>query len=255
MNTGQHRTRTPLILILAPILLLSMGAFPGIGCNDGGPAVRGSGNIITQDREVSGFHGVEVRNQGNLVITFGPEESLAVEAEDNLQDHLAAEVRNGILYFETIPSGTNIRTRQPIVYRLTTVALDSLSTSSAGSITAPPMEVDSLTVNISSAGSVEIESLIAHALRASLSSAGNLQIRSGAVIDQVVSVSSAGKYDSGEMASERATVNLSSAGKATVLVNAYLEADISSVGNLYYRGEAELDVNTSSMGKAIRLDD
>jgi hypothetical protein len=255
MNTGQHRLRNPLVLFLAPILLLAMGAFPDIGCTDGGPSVRGSGTVITENRSVAEFHGVEVRNQGNLVIAFGPEESLVVEAEDNLLEHLASEVRDGILYFDTIPSGTNIRTRKPIVYRLTAVSLDSLSTSSAGSITAPAMEVDSLVVDISSAGSVEIESLIAHALRANLSSAGNLRIQAGAVIDQIVSVSSAGKYDAENMSSERATLNLSSAGKATVLVNEYLEADISSVGNLYYSGEAEVDVNTSSMGKAIRLDD
>ena len=255
MNTGQHRTRKPLILFLAPLLLLAMGAFPDIGCSDGGVSVRGSGNVVTQDRDVSGFHGVEVRNQGNLVITFGAEESLVVEAEDNLQEHLATEVRDGILYFETTPSGTSIRTRKPIVYHLTAIALDDLSTSSAGSIAAPAMEVDSLTVEISSAGSVEIESLFAHALRAALSSAGSLRIGSGAVIDQIVSVSSAGKYDAEGMSSERATVHLSSAGKATVLVNEYLKADISSVGNLYYRGEAEADVHASSMGKAIRLDD
>ena len=211
--------------------------------------------MVTTDRAVSGFHGVEVRNQGNLVITFGAEESLVIEAEDNLQEHLAAEVRNGILYFETVPSGTNIRTRKQIVYRLTARSLDRLSTSSAGSITVPAMEVDSLTVAISSAGSVEVESLVAHVLRASLSSAGDLRIGSGAVIDQIVSVSSAGKYDAGTMSSERATLHLSSAGKATVLVNEFMEADISSVGNLYYRGAAEVDVNTSSMGKAIRLDD
>jgi hypothetical protein len=255
MNTSRQPTRNLLVLILAPLLLLSMGAFPDIGCTGGGPAVRGSGNVVTEDRTVEGFHGVEVRNQGNLTITFGSEESLVIEAEDNLLEHLVAEVRNGVLYFDTVPSGTNIRTRKPIVYRLTAVSLDNLSTSSAGSITVPAMEVDSLVVDISSAGSVEIESLIAHSLRASLSSAGNLRIEAGAVIDQIVSVSSAGKYDAETMSSERANLSLSSAGKATVLVNEYLEADISSVGNLYYSGEAELDVNTSSMGKAIRLDD
>jgi hypothetical protein len=211
--------------------------------------------MVTEERAVEPFHGVEVRNQGNLEITFGSEASLEIEAEDNLQEHLRAEVRNGILYFETVPSGTNIRTRKQIVYHLTAVKLDRLSTSSAGSIAVPAMEVDSLVVDISSAGSVEIDSLIAHSLRASLSSAGDLRIRDGAVIDQIVSISSAGKYEARNMSSERANLSLSSAGKATVLVNEYLEADISSVGNLYYSGEAEVDINTSSMGKAIRLDD
>ena len=254
MNTGRRQVRTYLIYLLAPLLLLTMGAFPDVGCTSG-PTVRGSGNVVTEDRPVSGFHGVEVRNQGDLTITFGPEVKLVIEAEDNLQEHLAVEVRDGILYFDTIPSGTNIRNTDPIVYLLTVASLDSLSASSAGSITAPAMEVDKLSVSISSAGSVHIESLIAHALKADLSSAGNLRILSGAVIDQHVSVSSAGRYDAEGMSSEWAMVNLSSAGAATVLVNERLEADISSVGNLYYRGDPELDIHVSSMGKAIRLDD
>ena len=254
IQTKRRSRSRGLIYLLAPILLLTMGAFPDIGCT-GGPTVRGSGNVVTEDRPVSGFHGVDVRNQGNLVISFGPEVKLVIEAEDNLQEHLAVEVRNGILQFDTVPPGTSIRNTDPIVYQLTVTSLDSLSASSAGSITTPAMEVDTLTVFISSAGSVHIESLIAHALKADLSSAGNLRILSGAVIDQHVSVSSAGRYDADGMSSEWAMVNLSSAGAATVLVNERLEADISSVGNLYYRGDPELDIHTSSMGKAIRLDD
>ena len=254
IQTKRRSMPRSLISLLAPLLLLTMGAFPDIGCN-GSTTVRGSGNVVTEERPVSEIHGVDVRNQGNLVITFGPEAKLVIEAEDNLQEHLVAEVRSGILYFDTVPPGTNIRNTDPIVYRLTATKLDSLSTSSAGSITAPAMQVDTLSVFISSAGSVHIESLIAHALKADLSSAGNLSIVSGAVIDQRVTVSSAGRYDAEGMSSEWAMMDLSSAGAATVLVNEGLEADISSVGNLYYRGDPELDVRTSSMGKVIRLDD
>jgi hypothetical protein len=58
----------PTILILIPILLMATA------CN----VVRGSGNVITEPREVSHFNRVSMGGSGELTITQGDEESLTV---------------------------------------------------------------------------------------------------------------------------------------------------------------------------------
>src|SRR5919109_984587 len=54
--------------------------------NDGevffGPGERGSGNIVTETREVSGFKSIEVSYPAQVVVTQGSQESLKIQADD-----------------------------------------------------------------------------------------------------------------------------------------------------------------------------
>jgi hypothetical protein len=47
-------------------------------------AVVGSGNVIREDRSVSGFRAVSVGGVGVLKVSKGDREALAIEAEDNV---------------------------------------------------------------------------------------------------------------------------------------------------------------------------
>lgn len=55
-------------------------------------SVRGSGNIISEDRAVSEFNKVSVLGSGNLFIEQGDEESLTIEAKDNMFPLIAANL-------------------------------------------------------------------------------------------------------------------------------------------------------------------
>ena len=50
--------------------------------------VTGSGHLATETRSVSGFDQVELAIRGELIITQGDQESLEIEAEDNLLDYI-----------------------------------------------------------------------------------------------------------------------------------------------------------------------
>lgn len=58
---------------------------------------RGSGNLITEEREVSDFDRVELASDGELMLTQGGSESLIIEAEDNVMSYITSEVRGGTL--------------------------------------------------------------------------------------------------------------------------------------------------------------
>src|SRR5690242_14634225 len=48
-----------------------------------GPGERGSGNIITQTRNVNNFHSIEVSYPAQVFVKQGGKESLQIEADDN----------------------------------------------------------------------------------------------------------------------------------------------------------------------------
>src|SRR4051794_15454674 len=107
-----------------------------IGCAGigGFNVTRGSGNVITQKRDVSGFSSVVLAGVGDLAITQGDAEGLTISAEDNLLPLIKTEVKNNILTIglnDGVVSGGLLPTK-PIQYNLQVKALDSIQLSGAG---------------------------------------------------------------------------------------------------------------------------
>ena len=266
----KQRKRFALIMSMMALSILACqvgGILPG-----GGRTVRGSGNVVEETRAVSGVTGVNLATIGTLIIEVGDTESLRIEAEDNLMEHLETKVRSGTLKIGT-QDRVNLRNTKPIDYYLTVTDLDTIVISSAGDIEAPDLEAerfsitvassgnlemgdleaDTLTVKISSSGDVTMGLLYANKLDVNIGSNGDLDIAGGEVEAQKVTISSSGKYTAQDLASGEAEVRLSSSGSATIWVQDNLKANLSSSGDLRYRGNPTVDATTSSSGDVIQI--
>ena len=237
-----------------------------------GERIRGSGNVITETRAVSGVSSVNLSTIGHLVIEVSDTELLRIEGEDNLMDYIEADVRNGELTIRT-RNNVNLKSTKPVYYYLTVTGLDAVMTHSSGNIEAPDLkagrfsiavassggieienlEADILTAKLSSSGNVTIGRLNARTLNAVISSAGNLYIGGGEVESQNVTLSSSGNYAANDLVSNKAEMHLSSAGPATVRAINYLKATLSSSGDLSYLGNPTVEATTSSSGKIIQV--
>lgn len=211
--------------------------------------VRGSGAMAEADREVNNVSGVELAMEGTLYVTMGDSESLRVEAEDNLLEYIQTDVRAGRLLIQTRP-GVNLQSTRPIEYHLTVRKLDTIGISSSGDIQADDLKSPSFSVTISSSGDLSIASLECDSLRVQISSSGNLDILGGQARQQTVTISSSGEYRAGDLKSAEAEVTLSSSGTATIRVSDRLRGRLSSSGDIYYIGNPDVDVSTTSSGRA-----
>ena len=265
-----------LIIICAATLALA-----GLACQISSPGVsigisgvRGSGIEIEEERQVSGITRVRVANQGDLFIEIGAEESLVIEAEDNLPEYIESDVRGGELVLET-RHGVNLRNDQPICYQLVVPELEGISVSSSGDVEAPELEAGRFRISLSSSGEVEVDAIAAKRLDVNISSSGDvtigelqadsldvnisssdsLTILDGEVEEQDISISSSGDYGGRDLESQRAEVRLSSSGNATIRVSDELDANLSSSGDLKYIGDPSLNVRTTSSGDVIQLSD
>lgn len=243
------------ISMLSIILVLSLSSLAcSVTINRGeSNQVTGSGNVIQEERQLSGVTSVRVANQGDLQIELGDQEKLVIEAEDNLMDYIQSDVRGGTLTLDT-QNLVNLNNMKPIRYLLTVKSLDGAGISSSGSISAPVLQSDSFSIESSSSGDIYLEGLTAGSLSARLSSSGDVTIGSGMVGKQTVRISSSGNYDAQSMQSQEAEIQISSSGNASVAVSEALNGRISSSGNVYYWGEPQVNVSTSSSGEVIKQD-
>ena len=153
--------RFKIYLASTPIILLSLLFGACMQFNSFGE--RGSGKVITEQRDVSGISAVNLATIGRMTIEVGNVESLRVEAEDNLMQYLKTDVSNGELTIKNRDL-INLNNTKPIRYFLTVKNLDSISISSSGDIQAPDLESRAFSINISSTGNLDIGALKADRL-------------------------------------------------------------------------------------------
>lgn len=235
-------------LLLAVIVTLLIQGCIGLR------TVRGTGDMTTEDREVSSFTALELATIGNVEIELGNEESLRVEAEDNLIQHIETEVRDNTLRIKNRRNVTILPT-QAIFYYVTVKDLDSISVSGLGNVNTPDLQADNFSINISGGGDIEIEALEAERLSVEISGLGDLTIADGEVGLQEVVISGGGNHQTRDMASDEAEVNISGLGSATLWVRNHLDVVISGGGSVRYIGNPDVDQNVSGLGRVERIDE
>ena len=189
--------------------------------------VRGSGNLKTETRTVSGFAAVDLSGSGHLTIEQTGAESLTIEAEDNILPLLTSDVSNGTLRLGE-RDNSNILTTKTINYRLTVRDLNDLTVSGSGDVTALNMTVSKFTISLSGSGSITL---------------------GGTADSQAVTISGSGRYDAAKLASKSVTIDISGSGTAVVMPSDTLDATISGSGLLEYIGNPTVKQNISGSGK------
>jgi drug/metabolite transporter (DMT)-like permease len=233
----------------SPFLPFDIGEI-NIG-NPVGPQVSGSGNMVTETRQVSGVDRVRSTINAIVQIQQGATEALTVSADDNLLPYLVTEVRGGELVIRW-QSNTNIRTFRPVQVNLTVKDLAGVVTTSSGKIIVGPLTTGDFNMNLSSSGDVEIQQIQAGRITAGLSSSGSVAIK-GSANSLNLSLSSSGSFIGSDLQVQQATVTVSSSGDAALWVTQSLQANISSSGNVTYYGNPSVRQNISSSGRLISL--
>jgi predicted small secreted protein len=224
VNIEWSRRLAPVLLLVVAGLLLSACTTTIVGPS--GEQVEGSGNVVEEERDVSGFSAVNLAGVGELLIEQGTEERLVVEADDNIQPMIITQVRNGTLEIG-LNGNISLQTATRLTYRLTVYSLDELIVSGAGSVRVNGIESDRLRFRLTGAGD----------LRAS-----------GVVPEQQIIVSGAGTFDGSELSGEDVTVTISGLGNAVVSASNTLDATISGAGSVEYIGNPDIQQEINGLG-------
>lgn len=248
------KNKFPFTLIGVMLIFSILACNVTINGDIGGETVRGSGSVVTEDRDVSNISGVQLANEGALHIMMGDSKSLRIEAEDNLLEYIQTDIRAGKLVIGT-RQGINLRASRPIDYYLTVDELNSIVISSSGDVDVGDLQSESFSVKINSSGDISIGSLDCSSLRVEISSSGDLEILGGQVQQQDITISSSGEYSARDLQSVEAEVSITSSGTATIRVSDHLSGRLSSSGDIRYIGNPEVNVSTTSSGRTVQIND
>jgi len=214
--------------------------------------VRGSGNVVTETREVDGFDRITISGIGTLFIEQGDTETLEIEAEDNIMPYLESEVRTSTLELGVQTPGVNLQPSERIEYRLTVIDLREVEASGTADIHINELSTEHFEIEISGLGDVTVNALTAVSVRTDVSGAGDVYV-AGTAPDQEVHISGVGSYEAGDLRSETVELEMSGSGSAEVWAEDRLDVRISGVGNVRYYGSPVVQQRISGLGNLTQL--
>ncbi|MBK6750119.1 MAG: DUF2807 domain-containing protein [Acidobacteria bacterium] len=190
-------------------------------------SARGSGNIVTEKREVSGFKSVDVGGVFQVEIVAQKEFGVEVEADDNLIGLIQTRVDGDTLRIE---SDKRLKSSSPIKIRISAPKIDGLQVSGAANVTANGLNSESLKIE---------------------SSGGSRVTVAGEAVKLTVESSGGARVNAGGLSTVDANIEGSGGSSVEVSVTGDLRSDISGGARVTYSGTPANIVTNKSGGARV----
>lgn len=140
--------------------------------------MTGSGNLITEERDVGEFDSIDVSAGIDLILTIDPdaEHSVTVTYDDNIIDEVDTRVRNGTLFIDYRTSLTLVGSfGSDRVVEVTAPALDGIEASGGSSVVASG-RLDAYSVTASGGADTDLRDLEAEEVEVDASGGADVEI-------------------------------------------------------------------------------
>ena len=177
--------------------------------------IQGSGNIISESRELNNFTSIILLGSIDVNIKTSESNNCVVVADDNLIPYIKTEVVNNKL---NISLNESYSSEEKLVVNINTPNYDEVSLSGSGNINILDFKNNNLSLNISGSGNIT----------------GN-----GEVEILVVKINGSGNLMSKEIKSKSATITINGSGDGEVFASDSISAKINGSGNIKCFGNPE----------------
>lgn len=211
----------------------------------------GSGPVVTETRNNSGFSGVNLSIDATVNITEDSMYSIEVMAQQNILDLLKTHVDGSTLCINYGPH-VNVIPTKDVTINVHMPSVSSLNVSGSGDINATqPFSCGNLSMDVSGSGSINLNKVDAQSINANISGSGKVTVNSGSSNNVTSKISGSGKVNLMDVMANAVSTNTSGSGTTRVFATQTLNAKISGSGDVYYKGSPVVTSSISGSGKLI----
>lgn len=213
--------------------------------------VTGNGNVITKERAVTSFSQLKLDGVFNVFVSQGGKESVKVETDENLQDHIEV-VQEGNLVTVKSKEKPSVKATKMNVY-ITITTLDQMAVNGVGNVTSTtPIKGDKFKLSFNGVGNTELE-VNYKDFHAQIEGVGNIKLKGSADAADIAATGT-GNLKAFDLAAKKLNVNVSGVGNAEVRADEEISINSSGIGNLSYTGNATVkSKNVSGIGKVKKV--
>lgn len=229
----------------ALIALLFTGVLTG--CINGLKSITGSGNVVTQNRNVGTFTKIDAGNGVTLTIEQSNVTEVAVEADDNIQEHIKTTLSGSTLVIESdynsFENATmNIKIKMPTLEALKTSG--GVSAKGTGIINGKKIKLES-----SSGSSIDLQVEVEEVTGES--SSGSTLVLTGKALEADLSASSGSSIEADKMLVNKVTADASSGSSILIQPLISIDGKASSGGSVKYVGSPKEVKRDESSGGSV----
>ena len=174
--------------------------------------IKGSGNIISESRELTNFSSINLLGSIDISINSSDEYNCTVVGDDNLIPYIKTEVVNNNLQ---ISINNNYSSTEELAVNVNASEYDEVSISGSGDINIIDFKNDNLSLNINGSGNITAN---------------------GKVQTFIATISGSGNIVSTELISKSATITIDGSGDAKIWATDSISSQINGSGNIEYYG-------------------
>jgi hypothetical protein len=216
-----------------------------------GKRVKGNGEMTTQERVTGDYDGVAVGGFFDVDLVSGTEGTISVKAEENLQEYIITEVKNGILHIK-IENGVNLKPsswKDGIHVTVPVEAIESLSLAGSGDVNSrTTLKAARFSAKISGSGDLNFR-VDTDELNASMAGSGDMKISGNAGMFEV-NIAGSGDIEAYDLEARSVDASISGSADLHVTASEFIKARVSGSGDIRYRGNpAKIDSKVSGSGE------
>jgi hypothetical protein len=200
------------------------------------PRLDGDGQVRTEPRQVGTFTAVRLETAADVAVRVGPQPSVAVTIDGNLQPHLVTEVKGGVL---VIRADANLKSRSDAKVEVALPELRRFDLAGAGDVA---IEGGSGPLELGLDGSGDLRWRgDATSLRVSIEGSGDVSLEGKA--DRLTArIEGSGDIRAGKLAAKDAEASVEGSGDIDLLLaGGRLVAKVEGSGDIRWRGQASVE--------------
>lgn len=238
------------IVLMVVVLLLAATGACHKGSWFGEEHIDGSGNVISEERNVGYFSGLKLFGSGKVYVTQGSGPHLEIQAEDNIMPIIRTRVEGETLVVDNEHSysssiGIKIFITMPDIRGIELHGAWKLFGQNR-------FDTGNLDLEITGAGRIEMN-LDADHIFTEISGAGSVHLAGSADSHSLV-IAGAGELRAEDLEVKVYDIVVSGAGNCRVYVLQSMTVSISGSGSVYYRGNpSSVNSSISGSGKVVKL--
>jgi hypothetical protein len=207
---------------------------------------------VTQQRNISGFSGIDVSGALDVQLRIDSSHSVKIEGDQNLLQYIRTELDGDVLriYRE---NGFNVQPTKDMVIYVSAPTVTTIDVSGASNVLgkSPLTGNKDVEIRASGASTVNMDVNVA-SLYGDLSGACTLKLR-GQARKFSLEASGASEVECMDLVTDETTLNISGASDVKVTSNKQLNVDASGASNVEYRGNANIDQKSSGASSVKKV--
>ncbi|MFH1524749.1 MAG: head GIN domain-containing protein [Chloroflexota bacterium] len=208
--------------------------------------ITGSGNVITETRDVTNFSRITLAGSGDVYVTQGEEVSVRIEAEDNLIPYFGTTVQGDTLtigikheYF-----AVNLHPLKPVKFYVTSPNIEAVKLAGSGNIHVDDIQTTGFDISLLGSGNISTDNLSATDVNIKLAGSGNITLGTISATEIIANIAGSGNIRMEALTTDKVASTISGSGNIS-LVGEAIEQRIEILGSGDYRANGLKTENAS----------